>query len=65
MAKDKAKIYVAQCPIYTLWFERFTRGFHTIVGNDRHPDTVVSVKLTRVLMNRAHYDFLDTDDKVL
>ena len=62
MAKDTAKIYVTKCPTYLLWFERFTRGLHARMGDDRRPDAAISVKLIHALIERAELDYLDAED---
>ena len=63
MAKDTTKIYVTQCPTYSLWFERFTRGLHVRMGDDRRPDSAISVRLMNVLMERADLDYIEAYDQ--
>ena len=35
MAKDTAKVHVTDCPTYTLWFERYMKGLHNQMCDDR------------------------------
>ena len=62
MARDTAKTFLTKCPTYCLWFERFMRGMHARMGDDRRPDTAISLKVMHALMNRVEEDFLESSD---
>ena len=61
LARDTMKIFVTQCPGYCLWFERFIRGMHSRMGDDRRPDAAISSVAMHEVMNRVEADFIDAD----
>ena len=61
MARDTTKIFVTKCPGYSLWFERFIRGMHSRMGDDRRPDAAISSLVMHSLMNRVEVDYIDAD----
>ena len=62
MARDTVKTFVTNCPTYSLWFERFVRGMHARMGDDRRPDTAISSKVMHALMERVEQDYQDCED---
>jgi hypothetical protein len=44
MARDTIKTYVTKCPTYCVWFERFIKGMHSRMGDDRRPDAAITVE---------------------
>ena len=61
LARDTMKFFVTQCPGYCLWFERFIRGMHSRMGDDRRPDAAISSVAMHEVMNRVEADFIDAD----
>ena len=57
MAKDTTKIFVTQNPGYTLWFERFVKGCHNRMGDNKRQDTVITRKLMVAIMSRVEVDY--------
>ena len=62
LARDTMKIYVTQCPGYCLWFERFVRGMHSRMGDDRRPDAAISNVVMHEVMKRIEVDLIDSDN---
>ena len=61
LARDTMKIFVTKCPGYSLWFERFIRGMHSRMGDDRRPDAAISSEVMHAVMSRVNTDFIDAD----
>lgn len=57
LAKDTMKTFVTDCPSYSLWFERFVKGMHSRMGDDRRPDAAFSVPIMKEIMKRVNYDY--------
>ena len=64
LARDTMKIYVTQCPGYCLWFERFVRGMHSRMGDDRRPDAAISSSVMHEVMKRVEVDLIDADNLI-
>ena len=64
MARDRIKTYVTKCPTYTLWFERFAKGMHSRMGDDRRPDAAISIKLMKALDAKVDQDYLNSEEDV-
>ena len=64
MARDTMKTYVSDCPTYCMWFERFIRGLHSRMGDDRRPDTAVSSAVMHAIMERVDEDYYDATTAV-
>ena len=62
MARDQIKTYVTKCPTYTLWFERFAKGMHSRMGDDRQPDAAISIKLMEALDTKVDQDYLNSQE---
>jgi hypothetical protein len=62
MAKDQAKLFVTRCPTYSMWFERFVKGMHSRMGDDRRPDAALSTDMMREIMIRVESDFQEAED---
>ena len=63
LARDTMKIFVTRCPGYSLWFERFIRGMHSRMGDDRRPDAAISNDVMHAVMNRVELDYIDADSE--
>ena len=63
LARDTMKIFVTRCPGYSLWFERFIRGMHSRMGDDRRPDAAISSEVMHEVMKRVEMDYIDADDE--
>ena len=61
MAKERSKTYVTKCPTYALWFERFNKGLHSRMGDDRWPDMVICSDLMKEIMAIVNADFIDVE----
>jgi hypothetical protein len=61
MAKDTIKTFVTKCPTYSLWFERFVKGMHSRMGDDRRPDAAISTEVMHALMKRINIDFIEAE----
>jgi hypothetical protein len=61
MAKDTVKTFVTKCPTYSLWFERFIKGMHSRMGDDRRPDAAISTDVMLAIMNRVNIDFVEAE----
>ena len=61
LARDTMKIFVTRCPSYSLWFERFIRGMHSRMGDDRRPDAAISNEVMHEVMKRVELDYIDSD----
>jgi hypothetical protein len=61
MAKDSIKTFVTKCPTYSLWFERFVKGMHSRMGDDRRPDAAISTEVMLALMNKVNIDFIESE----
>ena len=57
MAKDTMKIFVTQNPGYTLWFERFVKGCHNRMGDNKRQDMVIMRKIMVTIIARVEVDF--------
>ena len=63
LARDTMKIFVTRCPGYSLWFERFVRGMHSRMGDDRRPDAAISSEVMHAVMERIEMDYIDSDEE--
>ena len=63
LARDTMKIFVTRCPGYSLWFERFIRGMHSRMGDDRRPDAAISTEVMHEVMKRIEMDYVDADEE--
>ena len=61
MAKERSKIYVTKCPTYALWFERFNKGLHSRMGDDRRPDMAICSELMKEIMSIVNADYVDAE----
>ena len=61
MAKDTVKIYGTNCPTYTMWFERFMKGLHHRMGDNRKPNTAIGSRLMKAIITRVNLDYLECD----
>jgi hypothetical protein len=57
MARDVMKIFVTNCPSHCLWFERFIKGMHCRMGDERRPDVALSRNVMLLLMAYANMDY--------
>ena len=57
MARDVMKIFVTNCPSHCLWFERFVKGMHCRMGDERRPDVALSRNVMLLLMAYADMDY--------
>jgi hypothetical protein len=57
MARDVMKIFVTNCPSHCLWFERFIKGMHCRMGDERRPDVALSRAVMLLLMEYANMDY--------
>ena len=64
MARDTMKTYATQCPTYCLWFERFIKGMHSRMGDDRRPDTAISKEVMHAVMERVDQDYYEASNAV-
>ena len=62
MAKDTAKIYSTNCPTYTLWFERYMKGLHHRMGDNRRPNTAIGSRLMKAIIRRVNLDYLESGE---
>ena len=62
MARETTKTFVTECPTYGMWFERYIKGLHSPMGDDRRPDAAIGSKLMKRLMNKVEVDYLEEDD---
>ena len=60
MAKERSKVYVIDCPTYSLWFERFVRGMHNRMGDVRLPNAAIGGNLMREIMRLVNLDYFET-----
>jgi hypothetical protein len=60
MAKDTIKTFVTKCPTYSLWFERFVKGMHSRMGDDRRPDAAISTEVMHAVIKRVNIDFIES-----
>lgn len=61
MAKDRAKTFVTKCPTYGLWYERFNKGLHSRMGDDRRPDMAICSDLMKEIMDIVNADYVDAE----
>ena len=61
LARDTMKLFVTRCPGYSLWFERFIKGMHSRMGDDRRPDAAISNEVMHEVMKRVELDYIDSD----
>ena len=59
MARDTMKTYVTSCPTYSLWFERFIKGLHSRMGDDRRPDLAICSPLMKEIINIVNVDYME------
>ena len=57
MARDVMKIFVTNCPSHCLWFERFIKGMHCRMGDERRPDVALSRMVMLLMMEYANMDY--------
>ena len=65
LAWDTMKLFVTDCPSFSLWFEQFCKGVHSRMGDDRQPDAAISNKVMHKMMERVEWDLLETKDQRL
>ena len=59
MARDTTKLYVTNCPSYSLWFERFMSGMHSRMGDEVHQDAAITKLLMHAIMDQVENDYLE------
>ena len=57
MARDMMKTFVTNCPSHCLWFERFIKGMHCRMGDDRRPDLALSRDVMLLMMEMMDRDY--------
>jgi hypothetical protein len=50
MAQGTSKTYVADCPLYSYWFEWFMRGVHKRMGEEVHSEYALLVKVLHKIL---------------
>ena len=65
MARETTKTFVTKCPTYGLWFERFIKGLHSRMGDDRRPDTAICSKLMKMLIMWVEVDYLEEENEFI
>jgi hypothetical protein len=53
---DSAKHYLSQCPTHSLWFERFSRGCLSRIGQEVRQDMAISVPVIHELLHHLKMD---------
>ena len=64
MAKETMKTYVTECPTFCLWFERFIKGLHSRMGDDRRPDIAICSPLMKQLISRIEVDYMLEESEI-
>jgi hypothetical protein len=54
---DTAKNSISQCPTHSLWFERFSKGCLSRMGQDIRQDTAISVPVMLALLHDLETDW--------
>ena len=57
MAREMMKTFMTNCPSHCLWFERFIKGMHCRMGDDRRPDSALSRDVMLLMMELIDRDF--------
>ena len=47
---DSLKVFLSQCPAHSTWFEHFTHGCLSRMGQEIHQDTAISLPVMQALL---------------
>ena len=51
LVKKEKKLILTDSLTYSMWFERFIRGLHNMMGDDIKPDRAVDIKLLHHMLD--------------